>query len=157
MPDGEPGAGSAILLVQRWPHDADAWEALGTHGQEQAMGREKLSGEELDPRPESAHNARTDQDDLGHIFRRNTPYGTASEHGTVFVGFCARRAVLHAMLERMAGIEDGVRDELTRYTHPVTGAYYVIPPVEALAGYGSAATAGGRVRRTANTQVRSAT
>jgi putative iron-dependent peroxidase len=54
VPDGEPGADSAILLVQGWPHDADAWEALGTHGQERAMGRAKLSGEELDPRPETA-------------------------------------------------------------------------------------------------------
>ena len=132
VPDGEPGAGSAILLVQQWPHDAAAWEALGTEAQEQVIGREKQSGEELDPRPDDAHNARTDQDDLGHIFRRNTPYGTASEHGTMFIGFCARRAPLHAMLERMAGIEDGIRDALTRYTSAVTGAYYVIPPVEAL-------------------------
>jgi putative iron-dependent peroxidase len=132
VPDGRHGAGSAVLLFQRWPHDTDAWEGLPTGDQEQIMGREKESGEELDPRPEDAHNARTDQDELGKIFRRNTPYGGASEHGTVFIGFCARQRPLHTMLRRMAGAEDGTRDALTRYTYPVSGAYYVIPSVEAL-------------------------
>jgi putative iron-dependent peroxidase len=31
----------------------------------------------------------------------------------------------------MAGL-DGPRDELTRYTRPLTGAYYVIPAADAL-------------------------
>ena len=33
---------------------------------------------------------------------------------------------------------DGVRDALTRYTTPLSGAYYVIPPVEALAPFAPA-------------------
>jgi deferrochelatase/peroxidase EfeB len=49
----------------------------------------------------------TDQDELGKIFRRNTPYGTASEHGTVFIGFCAEQGPLHTMLRRMSGAQDG--------------------------------------------------
>jgi porphyrinogen peroxidase len=39
------------------------------------------------------------------------------------------------MLRRMAGVGDGVRCALTRYLTPVTGAYYVVPTVEALARY----------------------
>ena len=37
-----------------------------------------------------------------------------------------------AMLESMAGVHDGVRDALTRYTHPLTGAYYFIPSMTAI-------------------------
>src|SRR5439155_20554609 len=28
IPDGKPGAGGTILLLQKWVHDADAWESL---------------------------------------------------------------------------------------------------------------------------------
>ena len=37
------------------------------------------------------------------------------------------------MLRRMAGVGDGIRCALTRYVTPVSGAYYVVPAVEALA------------------------
>ena len=87
---------------------------------------------ELDDKPDTSHVARTDQDTYGHIFRRNTPYGTPAEHGTMFVGFCAEQRPLAAMLDSMAGL-DGPRDELTRYTRPLTGAYYVVPAADALA------------------------
>jgi porphyrinogen peroxidase len=36
------------------------------------------------------------------------------------------------MLESMAGLKDGVRDALTRYTQPVTGAYYFVPSTQSL-------------------------
>ena len=58
-------------------------------------------------------------------------HGTAAEHGTMFVGLTNDQSVMQRMLERMAGIE-GPRDELTRYTKPVTGSYYVLPPLGAL-------------------------
>jgi putative iron-dependent peroxidase len=32
----------------------------------------------------------------------------------------------------MAGLAGGHRDALTRYTHPLTGAYYFVPSAEAL-------------------------
>jgi deferrochelatase/peroxidase EfeB len=50
-------------------------------------------------------------------------------------GFSREQARLHRMLRRMAGAEDGIRDALTRYTTPLTGAYYVLPSVEALAAF----------------------
>ena len=37
-----------------------------------------------------------------------------------------------AMLESMAGLQDGVRDALTLYTRPLTGAYYFVPSTEGL-------------------------
>jgi putative iron-dependent peroxidase len=126
VPDGAPGAGGAVLLLQKWKHDAAAWSTLPTSEQEAAIGRTKADSVELEDRPDTSHAARTDQDELGHIFRRNTPYGTVLDHGTMFVGFSADHRPLHAMLESMAGLS-GERDALTRYTRPLTGAYYFVP------------------------------
>ncbi len=132
VPDGTPGAGGTILLLQKWAHDASRWEPLGATAQERIIGRRKEDSVELDPKPPESHVARTDQDKFGHIFRRNMPYGTVMNHGTVFVGFSAEQQRLTRMLESMAGVVDGVRDALTRYTRALTGAFYFIPSVEAI-------------------------
>jgi len=133
VPDGSPGAGGTVLLLQKWPHDVTAWEALPVEEQERVIGRTKADSVELEDRPEDSHVASTDQDVFGHIFRRNTPYGTVTDHGTMFVGFAAEKAPLETMLESMAGLKSGARDALTRYSHPVTGAYYFVPSIEAVA------------------------
>jgi putative iron-dependent peroxidase len=39
------------------------------------------------------------------------------------------------MLERMVGLGDGIRDELTRFAHAIASAYYVVPSVEALTAF----------------------
>jgi porphyrinogen peroxidase len=132
IPDGEPGAGGTILLLQKWVHDATAWESLTDAEQEAIIGRRKLDSTELEPPPPGSHVASTDQERFGDIFRRNMPYGTVTEHGTMFVGFSSERRRLDAMLESMSGLADGPRDALTRFTRPVTGAYYFIPSLERL-------------------------
>jgi porphyrinogen peroxidase len=132
IPDGSPGEGGTVLLLQKWSHDVAEWEALEATQQEQVIGRTKEDSVELDPRPDDSHVARTDQDDFGHIFRRNMPYGTVTDHGTMFVGFSAEQPALAKMLESMAGLENGVRDALTRYTRALTGAYYFVPSTESL-------------------------
>lgn len=133
VPEGEPGAGGTVLLLQKWVHDASAWESLPVDAQERTIGRTKPDSVELDDRPPDSHVARTDQDVFGDIFRRNMPYGTVTDHGTMFVGFCREQRPLQAMLESMAGLANGTRDALTRYTRPLTGAYYVVPSATALA------------------------
>jgi putative iron-dependent peroxidase len=134
IPPGLPGAGGSILLLQRWTHDVEAWESLAVEHQEAVMGRSKLDSRELENKPEGSHVARTDQDDFGKIFRRNMPYGTVTDHGTMFVGFASEQIPLQRMLESMAGL-DGTRDDLTRYTAPLTGAYYFVPSLNALREY----------------------
>jgi porphyrinogen peroxidase len=131
VPEGNPGAGGTVLLLQKWEHDAAAWEGLAVAEQEQVMGRTKPDSVELEDKPSTSHVARTDQDTFGHIFRRNMPYGTVTRHGTMFVGFAATQGPLIAMLESMAGV-GGERDALTLYTRPLTGAYYFVPSNEAL-------------------------
>jgi porphyrinogen peroxidase len=130
--DGDVGAGGSILLLQKWQHDAAAWESLSIEAQEQVIGRTKLESIELEDKPPDSHVASTDQDRLGKIFRRNTPYGTVSDHGTMFVGFSATQGPLEAMLKSMAGLAGGGRDALTLYTQPRTGAYYFVPSTESL-------------------------
>ena len=132
IPSGKPGAGGSVLLLQKWAHDASVWEALPVSAQEGVIGRTKPDSIELEDKPEDSHVARTDQDRFGHIFRRNMPYGTVTDHGTMFVGFSAEQEPLVEMLKNMAGAIDGVRDALTRYTRALTGAYYFVPSIESL-------------------------
>jgi putative iron-dependent peroxidase len=135
FPEGRPGAGGSVLLLQKWLHDSAAWDALPDVEQGAIMGRTKAESIELDDKSPHSHVGATDQDRLGKIFRRNMPFGSVSSHGTMFVGFSADQRPLAAMLESMAGLTDGSRDELTRYTHPVTGAYYVVPSTTSLRRY----------------------
>ena len=136
-----PGGEGSVVLVQVWEHDSAGLAAMSIEAQEAMMGRTKADSVELaeDLMPASAHVARTvitavNGEELP-ILRRNTAYGTPSKHGTIFVGFSADRARLQLMLDRMAGAADGVRDELTRVTRPLTGAYYYVPSLEELALY----------------------
>lgn len=142
IPAGMAGAGGTILLLQKWVHDAKAWESLAQPAQERVIGRTKPDSVELDPQPSDSHVTRTDQERFGNIFRRNMPYGTVTTHGTMFVGFSASQRPLQAMLESMSGAADGVRDALTRYTKPLTGAYYFVPSTDAILQFASLSAAG---------------
>ncbi|OHV41385.1 MULTISPECIES: Dyp-type peroxidase [Pseudofrankia] len=140
VPDG-PGAGGSVLLFQKWTHDTASFAAIGVTEQEKVIGRTKADSVELDESvmPATSHVSRTVVEEDGEelkIFRRNTAYGTVTDHGTMFVGFAAEQRILDLMLRRMAGAtEDGLRDALTRFTTPVSGAYYFIPAVPALSGF----------------------
>jgi putative iron-dependent peroxidase len=132
LPEGVRGAAGSVLLLQKWQHLVAEWEALPVAQQERIMGRTKRDSVELENKPPDSHVARTDQDTFGHIFRRNMPYGSVDNHGTVFVGFSAEQKRLSGMLESMAGLVSGQRDALTRFTVPLSGAYYFVPSVESL-------------------------
>ncbi len=134
------GAGSSVVLVQQWRHDSASFESLTVEQQERVIGRTKADSVELDEgvMPATSHVSRTVVEEDGEelkIFRRNTAFGTVTEHGTMFVGFSSEQRRLEIMLRRMAGADDGVRDALTHYTTPVTGAYYLIPSVPALSAF----------------------
>ena len=130
--EGEAGAGGSILLLQKWSHDSVRWEALQVERQEHVLGRTKSDSTELEDKPADSHVAKTDQDVFGKIFRRNMPYGTVTDHGTMFVGFSSDQSRLARMLVSMAGVSDEVRDALTYYATPLTGAYYWIPSLGSL-------------------------
>jgi len=132
LPEGVPGAAGTVLLLQKWKHKVAEWEALPIEQQERIMGRTKLDSIELQNKRSDSHVARTDQDEFGKIFRRNMPYGSVDDHGTMFVGFSTDQKRLSKMLDSMAGLITGTRDALTRFTQPLTGSYYFVPSVESL-------------------------
>jgi porphyrinogen peroxidase len=132
IPAGQPGAAGSVLLLQKWKHNVAEWEALPVEQQERIMGRTRLDSVEFTQKPPDSHIARTDQDEFGRIFRRNMPWGGVHDHGTMFVGFSADQKRLARMLDSMAGLIDGQRDALTRYTEPLTGSWYFVPSVESL-------------------------
>lgn len=137
IPAGRPGAGGSLVLLQRWVHDLEAFRALDPEDQDQVIGRSRLTGEEIpdDRRSPRAHISRVvleaaDGEEL-EIFRRSSTFGGVLEHGLMFLAFSPDVARLAAMLERMAGIGDGVRDHLTDISRSTGAAWYVAPPVEA--------------------------
>ena len=141
--DGRPGAGGSVLLFQQWRHDMARWTKLPDDEQEKVIGRTKPDSIELEgaAMPADSHVSRTkvvEHGDELDIFRRNVPYGTVSDHGTLFIGFSADQGRMQKMLEQMAGADGGPRDALTRYSTPLTGAYYFVPSVQALHGFTTA-------------------
>ncbi len=144
IPQGSPGECGSVLLFQRWRHSLPEFNELSVTEQEMVIGRTKIDSEEFEEEllPPSSHVARTtlmENDEELPIFRRNTSYGSPRENGTVFVGFSKDQPRLHAMLQRMAGIPDGIRDALTYYSTPLSGSYYFVPSVEALGSFIDAA------------------
>jgi putative iron-dependent peroxidase len=131
-----PAAGGSFVLAQRWVHDLAGFELLQLDEQEIVFGRTKDGSEELDPLPERAHVERVVlEDEHGEereIYRRSFPYGTTDELGLFFLAFNKDLDTFQDMLERMFGVADGGRDRLTDLSRPVSGGYYVAPPVEVL-------------------------
>ncbi len=134
--DGRPGAGGSVLLYQVWRHEQNAFDRLSVTAQEATIGRTKRDSVEFDAAtmPADSHVSRTTVEVEGSelkIFRRNVPYGMVSDHGTLFIGFSADQQRMQRMLEQMAGI-GGPRDALTRFTVPLSGAYYFVPSIQSL-------------------------
>jgi len=141
VPADEPGAGGSVVLVQRWVHDLGSFHALEETEQEIVFGRTKATSDELDDAVQAptAHISRVVIEEDGEeleIFRRSTSFGGVAEHGLLFVAFSADQRRLSLMLDRMAGVTDGVRDRLTSFSTPHTGAFYFAPSLEAMAAAG---------------------
>lgn len=137
IPDGKAGAAGSVLLFQKWEHNSSAWRSLPDAQQEAVIGRTKPESIELgeDTMPANSHVTRTKVHEEMNVFRRNVPYGTVANHGTLFFGFCAELYPLQKMLEQMAGTDGGPRDALPLYTTPLTDAYYFTPSVHALRAF----------------------
>jgi putative iron-dependent peroxidase len=136
--DGEPGAGGAFVLAQKWVHDLTKFHAQPQVEQEATFGRTKPDSIELDDKPPSAHIARVVIEEDGEeleLYRRSTPYGRVGEAGLYFLAFSADPSRFTKMLRRMFDADgEGVHDHLTDFTRPVSGAFYFAPSLDALDG-----------------------
>ncbi len=128
-------AGGSYVIVQKYLHDLDGWNALSTETQEGIIGRTKLSDIELDDsvKPTSAHNALTTIVEDGKevkILRDNMPFGSAAqgEFGTYFIGYSRSPRTIETMLENMfIGRPPGNYDRLLDFSRAVTGNLFFVP------------------------------
>lgn len=135
-------AGGSYVIVQKYLHDIDAWNALSTEAQERIIGRKKLTDIELDDsiKPSSAHNALTTIVENGKevkILRDNMPFGRPAhgEFGTYFIGYSRSPHTIEQMLENMfVGRPPGNYDRLLDFSRAVTGNLFFAPPVTFLEG-----------------------
>lgn len=136
-----PFAGGSYVVVQKYLHDLEAWEALPVEAQERVIGRRKLSDVELadDVKPADSHVALTtvvDQDGTEReILRDNMPFGAAGrgEFGTYFIGYARTPEVTETMLERMfLGTESASHDRILDFSTAVTGSLFFTPAADFL-------------------------
>jgi putative iron-dependent peroxidase len=137
-------AGGSYVIVQKYLHDLDKWNALSTEAQERIIGRTKLSDIELDDsvKPTSAHNALTTIVEGGKeikILRDNMPFGSPAngEFGTYFIGYSRSPHTIEQMLENMfVGRPPGNYDRILDFSRAVTGNVFFAPSVTFLEGLG---------------------
>jgi putative iron-dependent peroxidase len=128
-------AGGSYVIVQKYLHDLDRWNALSTEEQEKIIGRTKLSDIELDDsvKPTSAHSALTTIVEDGKeikILRDNMPFGRPAygEFGTYFIGYSRSPRTIEQMLENMfVGRPPGNYDRLLDFSRAVTGTLFFVP------------------------------
>jgi len=138
-------AGGSYVIVQKYLHDLDGWNALPVAEQEKIIGRYKLSDVELDDsvKPSSAHNALTTIEVDGEevqIVRDNMPFGHvgSGEYGTYFIGYARSPATTEQMLENMfIGSPPGNYDRILDFSRAVTGSLFFVPSQTLLDRLGS--------------------
>src|SRR5260221_3544738 len=133
-------AGGSYVIVQKYLHDMDAWNALTTEAQEKIIGRTKLADIELDDatKPTFAHNALTTITENGRevkILRDNMPFGSVGngEYGTHFIGYARSPAPTEQRLLKMfVGRPEGDYDRLLDVSRTVRGDLFFMPSVPVL-------------------------
>ncbi|KAK7221512.1 hypothetical protein V2G26_009515 [Clonostachys chloroleuca] len=134
--DEPDSAGGSYVVVQKYLHDMEGWQALRTETQEAIIGRTKLDNIELDdapPQSQQSHKSLATieiEDDEHAIVRDNMPFGSPgkSEFGTYFIGYSKNLWVTEKMLQRMfVGEPPGMHDRILDYSKAVLGATFFVP------------------------------
>ncbi|WP_284742318.1 Dyp-type peroxidase [Amycolatopsis sp. RTGN1] len=134
--------GGSYLIVQKYLHDLDRWNAMPVEDRERAVGRHMLDDVEIPDAKKAtdSHVALTTiEDGDGNerkILRDNMPFGSIArgEYGTYFAGYAADPGVTEEMLTRMfVGEPPGNSDRLLDVSTAVTGGLFFVPPADFLA------------------------
>jgi porphyrinogen peroxidase len=134
-------SGGSYVVVQKYLHDLEAWDALPIEEQERAMGRTKLNDIEFpdELKPANSHialNTIVDENGVEHqIMRFNMPFGRvgAEEFGTYFIGYARGPDVIEQMLTNMfIGKPPGNYDRILDFSTAVTGNLFFVPTVDFL-------------------------
>jgi putative iron-dependent peroxidase len=136
-----PFAGGSYVIVQKYVHDLDGWDALAVEDQELAIGRTKLSDIELsdEVKPANSHvalNTIVDADgEQRQIMRFNMPFGSVGERefGTYFIGYARAPDGIEEMLQNMfIGKPPGNTDRILDFSTAVTGNLFFVPTADFL-------------------------
>ncbi len=127
--------GGSYVVVQKYLHKLDAWNALPTSSQESIIGRTKFDNVELDDsnKRKSHKTLATIVDSEGNehdILRDNMPFGRPghSEFGTYFIGYARNLWVIEKMLSNMfVGVPEGQYDRLLDFSTATTGTTFFVP------------------------------
>lgn len=129
--------GSSFVAVQHWQHRWASIHGMSKHEQEHAMGRDRVSNEELEDAPESAHTKRTTQEDFtlsdgsqGFSWRRSMPWVAGDASGLHFVTFGKNFEAFELQLSRMSGADDGITDAVLQMSQPLRTSYFWCPPMQ---------------------------
>ncbi|MFC4530429.1 Dyp-type peroxidase [Sphaerisporangium dianthi] len=134
-------AGGSYVIVQKYLHDLQTWNALPVDEQEKVIGRTKLSNIELEDavKPDDSHVALTTITDPDgterRILRDNMPFGNVGkgEFGTYFIGYARTPAVTEKMLQNMfLGDAPASHDRILDFSTAVTGTLFFVPTVDFL-------------------------
>ena len=136
--------GGSYVVVQKYLHRLDKWQALDTATQESIVGRTKADNVELeDSAGRESHKQLTtivDADGVEHdILRDNMPFGRPGrgEFGTYFIGYARDLWVIEKMLENMfKGISAGRHDRILDFSTPMTGTTFFAPSYSMLQDLG---------------------
>jgi porphyrinogen peroxidase len=133
--------GGSYVIVQKYTHDLDSWNALSTEEQEQAIGRHKLSDIEIpddEKAPDSHVALNTIEDADGNerqILRANMPFGSVGrqEFGTYYISYAATPSVTEQMLDNMfIGDPPGNTDRILDFSTAETGTLFFAPSADFL-------------------------
>ena len=124
--------GSSFVAVQQWQHDLNYFENQSCQMQDHIIGRTKLTDEEIDDAPLTAHVKRVEQDDFdppAYVVRRSMPWIENQQAGLMFVSFGHLFDAFEKQLRRMVGLDDAITDALFTFSKPLTGNFYWCPPI----------------------------
>lgn len=130
-------AGGSYVIVQKYLHDLDAWNALPVEAQERIIGRTKTTNVERDD--EGSHVALTTitgpDGEERQILRDNMPFGSPGhgEFGTYFIGYARDPGVIEEMLRNMfLGVPPASHDRILDFSTALTGTLFYVPAADFL-------------------------
>lgn len=135
--------GGSYVIIQKYLHDMDAWNALSVEQQERVIGRSKLTNMEQPDEtkaPDAHIRLNVIADEHGNelkIVRDNMPFGHLgdAEFGTYFIGYAADPGVTERMLSNMfLGDPPGTTDRILEFSTARTGCLFFVPSRDWLDG-----------------------
>jgi putative iron-dependent peroxidase len=140
--DDDPDfAGGSYVIVQKYLHDMDSWNALAVEEQERVIGRSKMDDIEMpdEIKPANSHvalNTITGPDgEERQIVRNNMPFGNPGrgEFGTYYIGYAKTPSVTEEMLVNMfIGKPPGNTDRILDFSTAITGTLFFSPSADFL-------------------------